>query len=355
MLEPDPDPQRCFSDPRYPGLIFRRDGQAKPDIGKRDRIVFRIVTKDIDHPDEQLFPLSALTPPPCIGSSNLPIPHDTNNGPNATEDSAAATDAAAAAAAAASLGIVYHPLPSSTGGSAAAPGGSCLTLFTGWKLDTVVIPDLVMTGALSAEDGRAVSDLVRKEDPVVISAFRIAAASATTGTAAAAVFSSAVDSKWKNHKPLAAVMRGGGAYAGDGRDRGGRRGGEASGAATVGAWRSGQVRDRLVYMIEVILENRRRRKGVMDRGGGIVARVGNYGGAGFALGSAKTLDEESRLCYDGSYTGYAGAATNGVVPEAFQADVIALADIALLTGTVSMSRALACHLAGGRNPEMLPI
>lgn len=342
MLEPNPNPQHRFSGPRYPGLIFRRDGEAKPDLGKRNRVVFRVVTKDIDHPDELLFPLSALTPPPCVGSSNLPIPDNTKNGFNATKDSAGA---AAAAAASAPLGTAYRSSPSLTGDSAGAPGGSCLTLFRDWKLDAAVIPDLVSTGALSAEDGRAVSDMVRREDPVAISAFRIAAASATRGSAAAVVSSSAVGSK------------GGGACAGDGRNRRGRRGGEASSAAAVGAWRSSQVRDRLVYMIEVILEHRRRRKGVIDRGGGVRALVDNYGsaGAGFASGSAKALGEESQPCYDSRYARHGGAATHDVVPETFQTDVITLADIALLTGTVRVNRESACHLAGGRNPEVLPI
>lgn len=302
------------------------------------RKVFRVVAKDADHPEERLFPLSALTPPPPIGSSDLSLslPRDVKNRHQTIGTAAESSPGGA---------DLHFTRPRSALGSARP--GSCLALFRNWNLDAVVVPELVSIGALSLEDGRTVSAMIKEEDPAIISAFRVAAASvtaaATTITAASATTAAAdvcttaggdIDFKWHSEKAFATATRGD-CGVGKGAGRGGSQGDGAEGLGTVGAWMSSHVRDRLVYMIEVVLGELRRRKGAADRSTyDIGGRVDNYGGNVYAREPGNERGHEGSFFGDG-YTGYRASA-HVVVPEMFQADVIALADVALVTGKVSI-------------------
>ncbi|CAN0417892.1 unnamed protein product, partial [Ectocarpus fasciculatus] len=108
---------------RYPNLIFREEER----LGR----VFRVVTKDAASVDEVLFPISALTPPPSPGLSRLP-PTWASSTPELRVGTA----------------------------------------------ETVVVPELVSTGALTRQQGVLVVEMLRAEDPVVFAACRVAGAAA---------------------------------------------------------------------------------------------------------------------------------------------------------------------------------
>ncbi|CAN0355029.1 unnamed protein product, partial [Laminaria digitata] len=205
---------------RYPGLLFPEE-ETFPRV-------FRIVTKDADDEDEIFFPISALTPPPPPGSSHL---------------------SAAWAPARPELGVAAATV--------------------------AAVPELVSTGALTPQQGAAVAEMIRAEDPVVFAACRVAAAAALASPSSSSAAAAAA----------AAAAGSGGA--------GGSRGVSGS------------------------------KKGWGGSGGGGGDGGGGGGGGGRESGGC-VWDRGAQL----------GFASMGV-PPSFQADVIALADIALVTGKIN--------------------
>lgn len=224
---------------RYPDLIFRE----KERLGR----VFRVVTKNAGREEEILFPLSALTPPPPPGRSDLP-----------------------------------------------SAWASALPELRVATAETAVVPELVSTGVLTPQQGAVVVDMIRAEDPVVFAACRVAGAAAATAGLALST---------------AAGRKGGGARRVGGGDSPG--------------W-SRDAKICLGSMLEIVLSGAH---GVNDTGAGTAAGAGaregrwcSARGVGFGGGDGCGEDDKGRGSRE--------------VPVWFQADAIALADVALVTGKV---------------------
>ncbi|CAM9512453.1 unnamed protein product [Ectocarpus sp. 12 AP-2014] len=212
---------------RYPNLIFRDE--------ERLGHIFRIVTKDAASEDEVLFPISALTPPPSPGLSRLP-PTWASSPPELRVSTA----------------------------------------------ETVAVPELVSTGALTRQQGVLVVEMLRAEDPVVFAACRVAGA--------------------------AGVSLGSSTPAGERRRE----------------W-SGEAKGNFASMVKVVLGGKVGRgdggSSVGEANGGMPRRGVKGRGRGRAWGEE---EEEQQRCR-GSQE----------VPESFQMDALALADVALATGKIS--------------------
>ncbi|CBJ25612.1 hypothetical protein Esi_0003_0321 [Ectocarpus siliculosus] len=212
---------------RYPNLIFREEER----LGR----VFRIVTKDAASEDEVLFPISALTPPPSPGLSRLP-PTWASSPPELRVNTA----------------------------------------------ETVAIPELVSTGALTRQQGVLVVERLRAEDPVVFAACRVAGA--------------------------AGVSLGSSTPAGERRRE----------------W-SGEAKRSFASMVKVVLGGKVGRgdggSSVGEADGGMPRRGGKGRGRRRAWAEE---EEEQQLCR-----------RSQEVPESFQVDALALADVALVTGKIS--------------------
>lgn len=157
-------------------------------------------------------------------------------------------------------------------------------------------------GALSPEDGVAVSAMIMKEDPVIFATFRVATAAAA-GSSSSGVVGGTVGAP-------------GGAAASD-------------------------VRDRLVHMLKIVLEERRRRKPLTgwSRGGDCGRGVGEmYRGGGFGFDGGEMHGNRTRG--HGIGVDLSSSSSQVEVPEAFQSDTIALAEAALVTGVVSCCQSL---------------
>ncbi len=163
------------------------------------------------------------------------------------------------------------------------------------------VPELVRSGALSARQGAAAIEMIRAEDAVVFAACRVAGAGAG-----------------------AAVASGGGGGGG-----GGPRGRE---------W-SGEAKSNFASILKVVLRER-------ERGGaGVETRRGREGldlrpvTGGGGSGEKGVWETAGRSCcgdgLDGKGEGEEKRRDSPEVPESFQSDAIALADVALVTGKVS--------------------
>lgn len=244
--------------------------------------------KDADREDEVLFPLSALTPPPPPGRSDLP-----------------------------------------------ATWASALPELRVATTAMVAIPELVSTGELTSQQGATVAEMIRAEDPVVFAACRVAGAAAAGSLPTATV--------------TASVAGTGGAGAGRGLN-GGQKG---RGTKESPGWNR-EVRACLASMLGIVLADRERGRVVGNGDDDVHVRM--VGGAGSirdmgrgatAAGGGDGGGEGERVCGStrrdllrddfcgGGDGGDGGGGGGGVVPQWFQSDAIALADVALVTGRVS--------------------
>lgn len=244
--------------------------------------VFRLVTKDTDREDELLFPLSALTPPPPPGRSHLP-PTWASSLPEVRVSTA----------------------------------------------EAVALPELVRSGALTPGQGAAAVEMFREEDPVVFAACRVA------GAAAAAA-----------------------ASGGSGGIGGGGSLGDGGGGSRNRGW-SNEAKNSFASMLKLVLYARDG-----ERGGVVEQARGESDGfdlgmvAGRGEGSNGGDEEgvwgraERFLGGDDSYArpevGARGeeeetkSRDSLQVPETFQLDTIALADVALVTGKVKKTFFCSC-------------
>lgn len=257
--------------------------------------MFRLVTKDAGREDELLFPISALTPPPPPGRSNLSL-----------------------------------------------TWASSLPELRVSTAEAVVVPELVRNGCLTPGQGAAVVEMIRAEDPVVFAACRVAGAAAATAAAAAG--------GGGGGRSLASVTVSGGAgsreWSGEAkssfasmlkivlrdRERRGRAVGKARGEG---------------HGLEVGMAD----GGVSCQGGKLAAGKGadgrdgdegvwgreghqSFGGDDFC-GRREGEREEETKCRDSLE-----------VPESFQSDAIALADAALVIGKVRKAQTFPSLLFG---------
>ena len=232
------------------------------------------------------------------------------------------------------------------------------------------VPELVSSGALTPGQGAVVVEMIRAEDPVVFAACRVAGAAesdrlpATAAAAAAATAGGA-----SSNRGVSGSRKGRGGSGGGGRGGGGGGGGEWGRCAQTS----------FASMVKVMLAAPGR-GGVVDRENGYsnvgvgdeaimgvwegekgattapVGTAGEYlgGGGGGRLGGGKEppRGRRPRDLRNGGFRGEAGGGDEGIgtdgqgkgvgrsndlsgVPPSFQADVIALADISLVTGKVS--------------------
>lgn len=322
---------------RYPGLVF-------PFEVREGGTVFRTVTKEADRPHEVLFPLSALTPPPSVGSNDLPEPQRTPRRKGPAEPAATITPS--------SFLRMGKSIPLSER-----------------ELDTMVIPALVAGGSLSSEEGRSLTAMVRNEDPVVFAACRVAAFcsySSAAGSADVSGMSIAEGSDdrntlqlkngdvvWNLVSMLRVVLRERrrnktmAAYSICSRsDRGdSSRQGGATSQVDVGVRHARGI-------VDDVTATRRRRKGAVGNAD-IIDTVQGAGCAGATHGDWWSVDDCGNGCVDGWGFGNSEGKPCEVqqrgreteehskqflpdAPEAFQADVIALADVAFLMGRVSI-------------------
>lgn len=289
--------------PRYPSLIFQEEER----LGR----VFRIVTKEADREDELLFPISALTPPPPPGRSRLPSTWASS-------------------------------LPELRVRAVAA-----------------VVPELVSTGALTPQQGATAAGMIRAEDPVVFAACRVAGAAAAAATAAATAATAAAGVAGITGSLASMSVSGGGAAAaaaaaGDGRGRGG--GGGRRG------W-SDEAKGSFASMLKIVLRDRERGVAVGGEARGTSGGLGLGPTEGFGLAQRGGGPAASAVELNGGLWGRAGRLFDGVgagrgleegeresgdLSEAqgsFQADALALADVALVTGKVREKGRAAPRLA----------
>ena len=275
--------------PRYPDLIFREEAR----LGR----VFGIATKDADHKEEVLYPVSALTPPPPPGCSDLPLCR-----------ASALPELSLAAAA------------------------------------TTAIPELVSSGGLTPQQGVAVAGMISAEDPVIFAAFLVAG---TAGAHGRGDLGHALET-CADANPL---------------------GGESMVGGVGRKWVRGDALRSLASMLEMVLADRargrvrlgRRRPGAVD-GVAPGTRCQDTSSAtaavmakSFVAGDAPDRAAPNLCGYGGDErereTGAKGGGgekkfhASPSVPEWFQADAIALADVALVTGKVRESQTTARHPA----------
>ena len=270
-----PSTPRC----RYPDLLFREE--ERPRLGN----VFRLVTKDADREDELLFPISALTPPPP------PPPRGGVGGGNGSR-----------------LPLTW---------------ASSLPELRVRTAEASAIPELVRGGALTAREGAAAIEMIRAEDPVVFAACRVAGAAAASGAGAGAGSSSgarnrewSMEAKSSFASALKLVLR----------ER------ERDSAAGVEAGRGSEGLDLLrpVAGGAAAGQGGEPSAAASEAGGSRDGEKGAWGAAG-RLFCGDGLDGRR---HEGGEKRGRGSPR---VPESFQSDAIALADVALVTGKVRFS------------------
>lgn len=207
--------------------------------------MFRIVTKEADRESEILYPISALTPPPPPGCSDLP--------------------------------------PRWEIGPASVSSASTL----------IILPELlVSSGALTRQQGKIIAKLVSAEDPVVFAAFRVAGVTAVEGGHDSSL----------------------GAYPG--------------GAFNDGMWGwNSEVLRSLSSVLKAVVADRE------------TGRVGHCAER-CAVGEKKAMGWAGRRQSNYGKGGERGGGkwnAAALVPYGFQADVITLADVALVTGKVRVN------------------
>lgn len=208
--------------------------------------------------------------------------------------------------------------------------------------EAVVLPELVRSGALTPGQGAAAVEMIREEDPVVFAACRVAGAAAATAAAAAAATPAAAAAA----TAAAAAAAVGGSSGGGGRSVAG--GGGGSGTR---GW-SDEAKSSFASMLKLVLYGRERGGGVGQANGGLGLGVmvagcrgrqrgesaaGGGGEEEAVWGRAERLLGGDELCgrREPGGGGEEETCRDSVrVPETFQSDTIALADVALVTGKV---------------------
>ncbi|CAM9553514.1 unnamed protein product, partial [Ascophyllum nodosum] len=232
---------------RYPDLIFREEAR----LGR----VFGIATKDADHKEEVLYPVSALTPPPPPGCSDLPLCR-----------ASALPELSLAAAA------------------------------------TTAIPELVSSGGLTPQQGVAVAGMISAEDPVIFAAFLVAG---TAGAHGRGDLGHALET-CADANPL---------------------GGESMVGGVGRKWVRGDALRSLASMLEMVLADRARGRVRLGR-----RRPGAVDGVAPGTRCQDTSERETGAKGGGGEKKFHASPS---VPEWFQADAIALADVALVTGKIT--------------------
>lgn len=204
-----------------------------------------------------------------------------------------------------------------------------------------MIPELVSSGALTPQQGAAAMDMVRAEDPVVFAACRVAGAAAAGSLAPPSTVPASV--------AVNSVAPG-------------RGGGRIRGGTGASPGRDRKTQSSLASILQTVLTNRQRNvsgENVSGKGAGGGRQVGggneiNAGGSetgpawdrsearasrhqceGDSGGGYSSVDAFAENRHIRDRTGDSGGSVG--VPEWFQADLLALADLALVTGKVRIT------------------